>query len=225
MSSKESIYMLEKIGAPGFHTISKPDEMVLQKLSSILKKNSSPIIYEIGVGIGATTLPVAEMMNGNGEIFLFSREKDIIELASDLRQRGYLNINSSWGSPGNTYSGYHFELARGMIAGDLPKFDLAYIDGGHVFHLDAPTACILKELCKPGGVMIFDDYYWSLEKSPTMNPNKRPETAKEYDWRQIEACHVELVCKLFMDTDSRYKFSGLHGNTVIYENVDHPPEN
>lgn len=209
--------MLEKIGASGFESVSRPDPTVLKHLSEMLKEKPVSVFYEIGVGVGATTLAVAKLMNGVGEILLFSREADVLELALDLQRLGYVNINSSWGSPANIYSGYHFELARGFVEKVLPPFDLAYIDGGHVFHLDAPATCILKELCKPGGLMIFDDYYWSLAKSPTINPIKRPATASEYDERQIEACHVQLVCKALMDTDSRFSFVGLYGSTAVYE--------
>jgi hypothetical protein len=99
--------------------------------------------------------------------------------------------------------------------GVLPKFDLAYIDGGHVFHLDRPATCILKELCKPGGYMIFDDWNWTLGKSPTMNPKIRPQTVREYEERQINTSHVQLVCKALMDTDNRFAFIEIVGNTVV----------
>ena len=212
--------MLEKITNPAYQVISQPDKSVLKYLDEILAYNQTdPVFYEIGVGVGATTLPVAERLNNRGQIVLFSREKDVRELAADLRERGYSNIDSEWGSPNNTYSGYHFELARGAAENRLPSFDLAYIDGGHVFHLDAPATCVLKELCKPGGYMIFDDYEWYIGKSPTWNPNVRAATAIEYDKRQIEVCHVKLVCKLFMDTDPRFEFVGMEKDTAIYRRV------
>lgn len=211
--------MLERIGAAGFETLGRTNKSVMKYLNGVLEVNAEPVFYEIGVGVGATTLPVAERLNNKGRILLFSREKDVLELSADLRERGYTNVDSNWGSPTQTYSGYHFELALGFSAGQLPAFDLAYIDGGHVFHLDAAASCILKELCKPGGCMIFDDYNWSLSKSPTMNPSKRPATAIDYDKRQIEACHVKLVCETIMDTDPRFKFLGLEGNTAIYQRL------
>jgi len=211
--------MLERIGAVGFETLGRTNKSVMKCLDEVLASNAEPVFYEIGVGVGATTLPVAERLNNRGKILLFSREKDVLELSADLRDRGYKNVDSNWGSPTQTYSGYHFELALGFRVGLLPGFDLAYIDGGHVFHLDAAASCILKELCKPNGYMIFDDYNWSLSKSPTMNPQKRPATAIEYDKRQIEACHVKLVCETFMDTDPRFKFLGLEGNTAVYQRI------
>jgi SAM-dependent methyltransferase len=211
--------MLEKIGTLGFLSISDPDAMVVKYLEDVLAENADPVFYEIGVGVGATTLPVAERMNNHGQLVLFSREAHVLELAADLRERGYGNVDSRWGSPGHTFSGYHFELARGVLAKELPQFDLAYLDGGHVFHLDAPATCVLKELCKPGGYIIFDDYDWNLAKSPTLNPITRPATANEYDPRQIDACHVEMVCKIMMDVDSRFELVELTKGSAVYQRI------
>jgi len=211
--------MLEKINTAGWVTLSRADETVLEILRNVLKQEPDPVFYEIGVGIGATTLPVAELLNNRGKMVLFSRAKDVIELHAELQARGFNNIDGSWGSPTKVYSGYHFELARGFCDGLLPMFDVAYIDGGHVYHLDAPASCVLKELCKPGGYMVFDDWSWSMAKSSTQNPSVRPETAREYDPLQIEACHVQLVCRTIMDTDKRFKYVGRTGNTVTYQRV------
>ena len=208
--------MLEKIGTPGFETVSRPDETVLLLLQECMNKAEHPVFFEIGVGIGATTREVARMLNNRGSIWLFSRQREVRELKADLEALGYANVNGDWSSPHNTFSGYHFELAYAFVRNALPPFDLAYIDGGHVYHLDAPAACVLKELCNPGGFMAFDDWQWSLAKSPTLNPQKRPATAVDYDARQISECHVQLVCKTIMDTDPRFEFMGLKDDTATY---------
>jgi hypothetical protein len=140
----------------------------------------------------------------------------VSELALDLKKLGFTNIDSSWGSPSKTYSGYHFQLAQGFVSGLLKPFHLAYIDGGHVFHLDAPAACVLKELCKPGGYMLFDDWNWSIAKSSSLNPSVKPKILELYDDEQIKVSHVQLVCKIVMDTDSRFKFLGIDKDTAVY---------
>lgn len=211
--------MLEKLNQPGYEFISRADDVVLEFLGNVLGRNPDPVFYEVGIGIGATTLPVAQLMNNRGKIFLFSLQRDVKELTADLNARGFFNIDASWGSPHHTFSGYHFELARGLINKSLPRVDVAYIDGGHVFHLDAPATCVLKELCNLGGYLIFDDYAWSLARSPSLKPEKRPATAKEYDALQIEACHVAMVCQAFMDTDSRYKMVHKKGDTYVYQRI------
>ncbi|MBN2717474.1 MAG: class I SAM-dependent methyltransferase [Deltaproteobacteria bacterium] len=211
--------MLEKLGKPGYETISHPDAKTLECLDIVMKKNPTPVFYEVGVGIGATTLPVAQKLNNKGEILIFSRMNDVQELAKDLKDRGFTNIKE-WGSPYNTFSGYHFDLAMGMHEGKLPKFDVAYLDGGHIFHLDAPAACVLKELCKPGGFIVFDDYSWSYARSPGLNPKKRSATSVEFEPRQIETCHIQLVCSIVMDTDTRFKCIGIYDQaTAVYQKI------
>ncbi len=51
-----------------------------------------------------------------------------------------------------------------------PRFDLIYIDGAH--HSDAVIVdafCCFDRL-KPGGIMIFDDYFWRHYDTPKDNP-------------------------------------------------------
>ena len=51
-----------------------------------------------------------------------------------------------------------------------PRFDLIYIDGAH--HSDAvmvDALCCFERL-KPGGIMIFDDYFWRHYDTPKDNP-------------------------------------------------------
>ena len=212
--------MLEKIGTPGKETISTPDPTVERLIREHLAASDAPVYYEVGIGIGATAVAVARAMANRGKIYLFSREHEVKELTRDLEGLGFTNVNGEWGSPRNTFSGYHFELAYGFLQGALPRFDLAYLDGGHVFHLDAPAACVLKELCKPGGHIIFDDWSWSLERSHGFNPRNRPATAVEYDPRQIAERHVPMVCRIVMDPDPRFRFLGIERDLAIYRRVD-----
>lgn len=211
--------MLEKIGSKGFETLSKPDETALKFLQLLLDEKPNPVVFEIGVGVGATTLRMAQMMQNKGSLVLFSRAKDVAELSADLGDLGFSNIDARWGSETKTYSGYHFDLATAVLEGSLSHVDFAYVDGGHVFHLDAPTTCILKEICSLGGYLIFDDWYWSLGASPTLSPDVNPQTGRDYDSAQIKASHVQMVCNLFMDRDERYKQVVLEGSTAVYKRI------
>lgn len=212
--------MLEKIGRHEFRFVSAPDSVVIDHMKTFLtSENSGPVYYEIGVGVGSTAYTVAKMMNNRGEIFLFSYEDDVRELASDLRRLGFTNVNDQYGSPRKTFSGYHFQLAMAFLGGALKPFDLAYIDGGHVLHLDAPAACVLKEVCKVGGLMVFDDWSWSMANSPTVGPKVNERTAQLYDDDQIRMCHVQMVCRIVMDTDRRFDFLGVEKDSAIYRRV------
>ncbi len=184
------------------HILNKPNKYVHDYISNL--KNKNIIYYEIGIGLGATVFDVARLLNNSGQIYLFSYKSDCKELEYDLSRLGYTNLIIKNCSDNRVYSGYHFDMAIGVLNNSLPNFDIAYLDGGHVFHLDAPTTCILKELCKVNGIIFFDDYNWSIARSPTLNPKIRPKTLIEYDTEQINLKHIQMICKIFMDTDERY---------------------
>lgn len=212
--------MLEKLNNQKYRWISYPNTIVIDYLKKILNHNKSPIYYEIGIGVGATTLDVAKTLNNQGSIYIFSYKKDCAAIKNDLLKLGYNNIINTFCSESKTYSGYHFDMGLAAFNKQLPNFDLCYLDGGHVFHLDAPTTCLIKDLCKVNGHIIFDDYDWSLEKSPTLNPKINPKTQKDYDIKQIETCHIQIICSLFMDNDLRYKNIPQKSNRYkVYERV------
>ncbi len=212
--------MIEQIGKHGFLHWSTPDHIVLKYLNLVKQNIENPVYYEIGIGIGATVLEVAKELNNSGSVVLFSRLAEVAGVAQDLKNLGYNNIDARWGSPHNTFSGYHFELARAVLSGSISKFDLAYLDGLHVMHLDAGAAAILKEQCNVDGYIIFDDYSWSLKSSVTLNPTIRPTTLVDYDMRQVVASHVEMICKLIMDPDKRFEFLGVQEDSAVYRRVE-----
>ena len=207
--------MIEKI-TPN-HILGIPNKHLVKYISELDTKNI--VYYEIGIGIGSTTLEVSKILNNQGKIYLFSKQCDCEELKNDLNKLGYNNINTNHCSDTKIYSGYHFDMAMGIMDNKLPHFDVAYLDGGHVFHLDAPTTCMLKELCKINGVIFFDDYNWTINYSPTLNPKIRPKTLIEYDKKQINLKHVQIICKIFMDTDSRYRMIVNNTKCVAYKRI------
>jgi hypothetical protein len=209
--------LIEKLLDTNYQTLIYPNKYITQYISLLDNKNI--VYYEIGVGIGATVYAVAKLLNNIGSIYIFSRKKDCEELKNDLIKLGYNNIYNDYQSENNIYSGYHFDIACGIIEQKLPKFDLAYLDGGHVFHLDAPTTCMLKELCKVDGTIVFDDYNWSLLHSDTMNPTKRKKTLQEYDEKQIKSHHIKMICTIFMDTDKRFHKQYFDGRCISYKKV------
>lgn len=207
--------MIEKIKRN--HVLGKYNKNVVDYVSSLSDKNI--IYYEIGIGIGATVLEISKILNNIGKLYLFSRNLACEELKNDLTKIGYDNINVDHCSDTKIYSGYHFDIAVGVVNNTLPFFDVAYLDGGHVFHLDAPTTCMLKELCKINGVIFFDDYNWSINNSPSLNPKTRPQTLLEYDDKQINLKHIQMICQIFMDTDERYQNILKNNRCVAYKRI------
>jgi predicted O-methyltransferase YrrM len=88
--------MLEKIGQKLYRFVSTPDPLVLECISDMLLTKKDLIFYEIGVGIGATTLAVAELLNNKGKIILFSYQDEITKLTHDLNELGFVNIDGNY---------------------------------------------------------------------------------------------------------------------------------
>jgi len=212
---RKSTGMIERIGNEENRFISLPSLEILDRLPWLLTTENRRY-FEIGVGVGATVLEVAQALDNTGELHLWSRQQDCDELVTDLSKLGFNNVVGH-GNPGHTYSGYHFTLLKDFCAGALPPFDLAYLDGGHVAHLDLGALAILKNVAHKGSIIVLDDFNWTLAKSPTLNPNLSAQTAKDYDTFQIREPHVSLICKALLDTDSRWSLIELKNNSAVYE--------
>ncbi|ONG54002.1 hypothetical protein BKE38_11035 [Pseudoroseomonas deserti] len=150
------------------------------------------------VGIGATTSEICRL--------LASRLND---LKPELDGLGFNNVvyhgNTQRKPDSCNWALAQMLLTRRAAGGEVPLFDFVFLDGAHAFHHGAPATLILKELLKPGGVILFDDYDWSFAISPTMNPAVFPAILEAYSEEQIKTPHVRLICDLFMDGDPEYR--------------------
>ena len=122
---------------------------------------------------------------------------------------------------GNTraiYDSYNWKLSSLILENDI-LFDLAYLDGAHSFCHDGLAAVLLKKLIKPGGIIIFDDVNWSYQRSPTMNPKKRPRTLKKFSKEQIKTKQVRRVIEIFMENDNNWERIGDIADQAIYRKL------
>ncbi len=65
-------------------------------------------------------------------------------------------------------SSYTWELMRLLEQDPLPRFDFAYIDGGHTWDVSGFGFLLVDRLLAPGGWVLFDDLDWTLGGSPSM---------------------------------------------------------
>lgn len=200
--------MLEKIGTEGFGAISKPCYQCLQLVKKIKEEKENVVIAEVGIGIGATAVEIMKLLESDDQYYMFSYEKDVLELKSDLRKLDFecKNING-FGNTHKTYDSYVWELAKIYLNVDKKEiFDCTYLDAAHDFLNDSSACCLLKLMTKVGGYIIFDDIDWSYGNSPTQNPIKRPDILNKYTQEQIDACQIEMVVKVFMEGDKSWKY-------------------
>jgi len=71
----------------------------------------------------------------------------------------------------------HLALADLIASRQLGKFDVIYIDGSHQAP-DVLTDCVLSyQLLRNGGLMMFDDYLWSMEDMGKQDSFNMPKPA------------------------------------------------
>ena len=172
----------------------------------------SVAVAEIGVGIGATTLEILKVMNGSGSLHLFDFDDKVLELAADIREGGFdAGIEVlTYGNGTQTFNSYAWTLANLILSlrnsgQSTELFDCVYLDGAHAFQHDAPACVILNNMIKPGGFLVFDDVNWTFNKSPTVNPLRNPSILERYSAEQLDTPHVDLIIKVFMDSDDRFE--------------------
>jgi predicted O-methyltransferase YrrM len=200
--------MLKRLANPNYKAMKSPSRDAVVLLNRVLRTNPNPEIAEIGVAIGATTYALCQALNRAGRIHLFDFGPTLDALAAELREENFDNIVLHPNGR-KLFESYNWNLAimlRQMRNdGKDGIFDLVYLDGAHVFHHDAPAAVVLKELLRPGGYLLFDDYSWTLASSPTLGPSVNASTAENYSQEQIEIAHIALICEIFFDRDTRFE--------------------
>lgn len=74
--------------------------------------------------------------------------------------------------------GGSIDVLPGMLSsGHKGTFDLVYVDGSHEAPDVLVDAVLAFYLCRPGGLLIFDDYVWTPDAQARENPLKTPKPA------------------------------------------------
>ncbi len=212
--------MIEKINTEGYEFISKPSEKVIHFLENILESNKEQInVAEIGIGVGATSIEITKRLRNNDSFYFFSYEQDVMELESDLKNADYCKCKLyPMGNTTATYDSYNWKLSSMYLENEV-SFDLVYLDGAHSLFHDGLATVLLKKLVKPGGLLIFDDIFWTYKNSPTLNPEICPETGENYSEEQIEAEQMKLVLDLFMENDENWARIGDIEWQTVYRKI------
>lgn len=190
-------------GKPNPHVI----ELLQAKLDDMYQK-LSPIRYaEIGVYEGDTAVAVAKMLPDDSDMHLFDFKYRIDQVVERLEQDADLKDKSLQVRVSSNsellYDSYNWSLGKALAEG--VEYDFVFIDGAHTWHHDALAFLLTDRMLAEGGIVVFDDYMWSLQTSPTMNPQVFPEILQQYTGEQLITHQVKMVVDLLVKPDDRYE--------------------
>jgi predicted O-methyltransferase YrrM len=175
-----------------------------ERTVAAVRETGARVYMEIGVYLGATAEAVAEVLGEQGELHLLDFEDRVAPVAERLRSRGFDNVVAHANSR-RTLDSYNWSLMRLLRDSRGPRFDYVFLDGAHTWAHDALAFLLVDRLLKPGGHVDFDDYGWTLARSPSMNPQTFPPTRELYSDEQIDVPQVALVVDLLVRSDPRYE--------------------
>jgi predicted O-methyltransferase YrrM len=142
-----------------FETISLPehDSDVLRDL--ILDENARAVI-EIGLAYGSSALAIGEALVSLGP-------EESSHLIIDAYQHQFEDVG--WDAIVSAGLDTICRLVDGRSQIALPRLvtegfvtDAAFVDGSHVFHNVFVDLYFLRDLVRPGGLIILDDCQWAL---------------------------------------------------------------
>lgn len=171
---------------------------------AFLESTGARTIAEIGVDQGATSEAILVWLGGEGVLHLFDFEDCVARVAQRLRSKGLTNV-ATHGNSHRTLDSYNWSLMKLLQDSPAPLFDYVYLDGAHTWAIDGLTFFLVDLLLKPGGHIDFDDYHWTIDRSPTVNPRVHPRMRELYTDEQMQATQVALIVELLVRRSGRYE--------------------
>ena len=175
-----------------------------ERTVAMVRETGARTYMEVGVYLGATAEAVAAAIGERGELHLLDFADRVQPVADRLRAAGHVNVVAHANSR-RALDSYNWSLMKLLRDGHGARFDYVFLDGAHTWAHDALAFLLVDRLLKPGGHVDFDDYAWTLARSPSMSPQAFPPTRALYTDEQIEAPQVALVVDLLVRTDPRYE--------------------
>lgn len=222
----EKYHLLSKLGSPEGETVSWPCREFLELVSRKKNERKTITVAEIGVGWGATSVEVCRRLHKEDVYMCFDFEDVVEGLLHDLgmvpgiccQVTGKGNSHRACDSYSWSLSELLFEMRNRNQDG---IFDIAFLDGSHTFLHDASACCLLKELVKPDGYLIFDDVFWSCAEA---NRELYQEWEDLYTKEQLHDYQVQRVIDAFMTGDRRfqqvYMTQSLNPSRAVYRKTD-----
>jgi hypothetical protein len=145
--------MIELLGTTGYETISAPNRNSTMVIRTLLSSGvAAPVVAEIGVGIGATTLAMATLLDNRGELHIYDFQDKVAALIADLEARGYTNVRA-FGNSGRHWDSYTWTLGQKILNGCEAVYDYIYVDGPTRLPSMVWRSCCATGCSSPAGTL------------------------------------------------------------------------
>jgi predicted O-methyltransferase YrrM len=115
-------------------------------------------VIEIGLGYGSSALAVAEALVTLGS--QGARHLIIDAFQDQFHDEGWNAILETGLAGLCSLRRERSQLALARLVADGFTADAAFVDGSHIFHNVFIDLAFLRELVRPGGIVVLDDWQW-----------------------------------------------------------------
>lgn len=126
-------------------------------LRDLLVAEEARVVIEVGLAYGSSALAIAEALVMQG--------RDAGHVIIDAYQQAF--DDAGWEAVASAGLAGLATLSRERSQLELPRLvakgfvaDAAFVDGSHVFHNVFVDLCFLREIVRPGGLIVLDDLQW-----------------------------------------------------------------
>lgn len=158
-----------------------------------IRKVGARRIAEIGAYKGDTTKLILSEVREISYLHIFDFHDRVKEILQSINQEDRIKVKG-FGSSRRFSDSYCWSLLKMLSSHERP-YDFVFFDGAHTFDVDGLALFLVDQLLEPGGYIELDDYDWSLQESPTLNPEVFPLTAIKYTEEQIKFKTVAFLAE------------------------------
>ena len=171
-------------------------------MDNFLKTHNLTNLLELGFAHGASSCYMASTLKdmGEGHLTTIDLKSAKFRLPNIETVLDKLNLNE-WVTFYYENTSYTWRLMEFIENNDEPIFDFCYVDGAHDWYNDGFAFFLVDKLLKPGGWIIFDDMFWTFEKSPALSNTPR---VKNMPPEEKSVAQIGKVFDLLVRTHPNY---------------------
>ncbi|HEY4025409.1 MAG TPA: class I SAM-dependent methyltransferase [Candidatus Dormibacteraeota bacterium] len=140
-----------------FERVALPDEDC-DVLRDLLLAEQARVIVEIGLAYGRSALAIAEALAAQGHPE--ARHVIVDAFQHHFQDAGWEAIASARLAGLSTLARERSQIALPRLLSQGLVADAAFVDGSHIFHNVFVDLYFLREIVRPGGLLVLDDYQW-----------------------------------------------------------------
>ncbi|HBC31341.1 MAG TPA: hypothetical protein DC024_08895 [Clostridiales bacterium] len=212
--------MIEKIGKKYYENISNPDNVFVSELIKTKQQLNKICVAEIGIGIGATSKEIYNILDDEDEYYIFDYDEKIKELKYDLE---YLYDSGPklhlYGNSKLTHDSYAWSLyniwEKCFNRGNTNLFDLVFLDGAHDFVIDYVSCSILMKLLNQNGAIIIDNPDLKYMDICNKSVNHSIKFRTIYSDYQLQCSQLNMVIKLLLSDNESFEIKSSKNETSV----------